>query len=163
MAAKQKLLKPIHPGEILLEEFMKPIDISINRLARDIAVPRAASAPSSIANAPSAPIPPCASASTSASHPNSGWGFRLTTICTWRNVPSVPRWKNACIGTPPDLRGFVVNKKPFEKFVGRMRAAGKTRRGKRRVTGFDKKHAKALEGTLTEWLSKQDEKAYHEL
>ncbi|OGI51749.1 MAG: addiction module antidote protein, HigA family [Candidatus Muproteobacteria bacterium RIFCSPHIGHO2_12_FULL_60_33] len=39
MAAKQKLLKPIHPGEILLEEFMKPMDISINQLARDIVVP----------------------------------------------------------------------------------------------------------------------------
>ena len=39
MAAKQKFLKPIHPGEVLLEEFMKPLDISINRLARDIAVP----------------------------------------------------------------------------------------------------------------------------
>jgi len=39
MAAKQKLLKPIHPGEILLEEFMRPMDIRINRLARDIVVP----------------------------------------------------------------------------------------------------------------------------
>lgn len=39
MAAKQKLLKPIHPGEVLLEEFMKPLGISINQLARDIAVP----------------------------------------------------------------------------------------------------------------------------
>ena len=39
MAAKQKLLKPIHPGEIMLEEFMRPMDISINRLARDIVVP----------------------------------------------------------------------------------------------------------------------------
>ena len=39
MATKQKLLKPIHPGEILLEEFMRPMDISINRLARDIVVP----------------------------------------------------------------------------------------------------------------------------
>ena len=39
MAAKQKLLKPIHPGEILLEEFTKPMDISINQLARDIVVP----------------------------------------------------------------------------------------------------------------------------
>ena len=39
MAAKPKLLEPIHPGEILLEEFMKPMEISINRLARDIAVP----------------------------------------------------------------------------------------------------------------------------
>jgi len=37
--APKKLLDPIHPGEILLEEFMKPLDISINRLARDLAVP----------------------------------------------------------------------------------------------------------------------------
>lgn len=37
--AKQKLLEPIHPGEILFEEFMKPMGISINMLARDIAVP----------------------------------------------------------------------------------------------------------------------------
>ncbi len=39
MTAKQKLLDPIHPGEILLEDFMKPMAISINQLARDIAVP----------------------------------------------------------------------------------------------------------------------------
>jgi antitoxin HigA-1 len=38
MATKRKLLEPIHPGEILLEDFMKPMDVSINRLARDIAV-----------------------------------------------------------------------------------------------------------------------------
>ena len=37
--ANKKLLAPIHPGEILLEEFMKPMGISINRLARDIVVP----------------------------------------------------------------------------------------------------------------------------
>ena len=34
-----KTLTPIHPGEILYEEFLKPMGISINRLARDIAVP----------------------------------------------------------------------------------------------------------------------------
>lgn len=39
MATKQKLLPPIHPGEILLEDLMKPMGVSINRLARDIAVP----------------------------------------------------------------------------------------------------------------------------
>ncbi len=32
-------LDPIHPGEILLEEFMKPLGISINRLARELCVP----------------------------------------------------------------------------------------------------------------------------
>jgi addiction module HigA family antidote len=39
MKRKKKLLDPIHPGEILLEEFLKPFGISINRLARDIDVP----------------------------------------------------------------------------------------------------------------------------
>jgi addiction module HigA family antidote len=33
------LLDPIHPGEILLEDFMKPMGISINQLARDLDVP----------------------------------------------------------------------------------------------------------------------------
>ena len=32
-------LQPIHPGEILLEEFLKPMGISQYRLARDINVP----------------------------------------------------------------------------------------------------------------------------
>ncbi|MGH8751198.1 MAG: HigA family addiction module antitoxin [Burkholderiales bacterium] len=32
-------LKNIHPGEILLEEFLKPMDISQNQLARAIGVP----------------------------------------------------------------------------------------------------------------------------
>jgi addiction module HigA family antidote len=36
--ARKRLLEPIHPGEILLGEFMKPMEISINRLAREIHV-----------------------------------------------------------------------------------------------------------------------------
>lgn len=35
--ARKRLLEPIHPGEIVLEEFMKPMDI-INRLAHEIHV-----------------------------------------------------------------------------------------------------------------------------
>lgn len=31
--------KPIHPGEILMEEFLKPMEISQYRLAKDINVP----------------------------------------------------------------------------------------------------------------------------
>jgi len=34
-----KLLKPIHPGEVLREEFMIPLGMSINRLARELFVP----------------------------------------------------------------------------------------------------------------------------
>src|SRR6202162_5846642 len=32
-------LKPVHPGEILLEEFMKPLGLSMNRMALDLRVP----------------------------------------------------------------------------------------------------------------------------
>jgi addiction module HigA family antidote len=39
MATKNRRLEPIHPGEILREEFMKPMGVSINRLSREIAVP----------------------------------------------------------------------------------------------------------------------------
>ena len=35
--AKRKL-DPVHPGEILLEEFLKPMGLSQNQLARDIHV-----------------------------------------------------------------------------------------------------------------------------
>ena len=37
--AKRKKLAPIHPGEILLEEFLKPLGITMNRLAMDLHVP----------------------------------------------------------------------------------------------------------------------------
>jgi antitoxin HigA-1 len=32
-------LAPIHPGEILHEDFMKPLNLSVNRLALDLHVP----------------------------------------------------------------------------------------------------------------------------
>ena len=39
MDKKPRLLEPIHPGEILREDFLRPMGISINRLARDLDVP----------------------------------------------------------------------------------------------------------------------------
>ncbi|MDO9529314.1 MAG: HigA family addiction module antitoxin [Syntrophales bacterium] len=36
---KNKKLSPIHPGEILMEEFLEPMGISQYRLAKDISVP----------------------------------------------------------------------------------------------------------------------------
>ena len=36
---KNKELPPIHPGEILMEEFLEPMGISQYRLAKDISVP----------------------------------------------------------------------------------------------------------------------------
>jgi addiction module HigA family antidote len=37
--SEEILLAPIHPGEILLEEFLEPMSISQYRLAKDIGVP----------------------------------------------------------------------------------------------------------------------------
>ena len=36
---KMRRIKPIHPGEILLEEFLEPLNISQYRLAKGIGVP----------------------------------------------------------------------------------------------------------------------------
>ena len=35
----QKMLDPIHPGEILLEEFLNPLNLSQYRVAKEINVP----------------------------------------------------------------------------------------------------------------------------
>lgn len=34
-----KKIKPVHPGEILREEFMAPLGLSMNRMAMDLRVP----------------------------------------------------------------------------------------------------------------------------
>lgn len=36
---KNKKIQPVHPGEILLEEFLKPLSVSQYKLAKDISVP----------------------------------------------------------------------------------------------------------------------------
>ena len=36
---KAKKIPPVHPGEILFEEFLKPMNLSQNKLAIDIGVP----------------------------------------------------------------------------------------------------------------------------
>lgn len=36
---RKKMLAPIHPGEILMEEFLEPLGISQYKLAKDISVP----------------------------------------------------------------------------------------------------------------------------
>ena len=39
MTMSKRRLQPVHPGEVLHEEFLKPISLSQNRLALDIGVP----------------------------------------------------------------------------------------------------------------------------
>jgi addiction module HigA family antidote len=36
---RKKMIAPIHPGEILMEEFLKPLGVSQYKLAKDINVP----------------------------------------------------------------------------------------------------------------------------
>ncbi len=37
--SKSKKLPPIHPGEILREDFMRPLSLTMNKLAMDLHVP----------------------------------------------------------------------------------------------------------------------------
>ena len=39
MSKREKRLPPIHPGEILREDFLLPLGLSMNRLALDLRVP----------------------------------------------------------------------------------------------------------------------------
>jgi antitoxin HigA-1 len=36
---KKALQPPVHPGEVLREDFMKPLNLSVNKLALDLRVP----------------------------------------------------------------------------------------------------------------------------
>lgn len=39
ITTKKRRLPPVHPGEVLFEEFLKPMNITQYRLAKDISVP----------------------------------------------------------------------------------------------------------------------------
>jgi addiction module HigA family antidote len=39
MANSSKRIAPIHPGEVLSEEFLRPLGLSMNKLALDLRVP----------------------------------------------------------------------------------------------------------------------------
>jgi len=39
MSKSKSLLPPVHPGEILREDYMKPLHLSVNRLALELHVP----------------------------------------------------------------------------------------------------------------------------
>jgi antitoxin HigA-1 len=35
----EKIMEPVHPGEILMEEFLKPLELSQYQLAKELSVP----------------------------------------------------------------------------------------------------------------------------
>ena len=39
MAAKELMFEPLHPGEVLSEEYLKPLGVSQNRLALSMRIP----------------------------------------------------------------------------------------------------------------------------
>lgn len=39
MSKHEELIPPVHPGEILLEDFIKPLGLTVNKLALDLHVP----------------------------------------------------------------------------------------------------------------------------
>jgi addiction module HigA family antidote len=39
MKRSEKVLEPIHPGEVLMEDFMKPLGLTQYRVAKEIGVP----------------------------------------------------------------------------------------------------------------------------
>src|SRR5438477_4630795 len=39
MGKAEKMMEPVHPGEILREDFMKPMGLSVNKLALELHVP----------------------------------------------------------------------------------------------------------------------------
>jgi addiction module HigA family antidote len=39
MRKRGVLMRPVHPGEILREDFMKPLNLSVNKLALELHVP----------------------------------------------------------------------------------------------------------------------------
>jgi antitoxin HigA-1 len=39
MSKSERLMPPVHPGEVLREDFMKPLGLTVNRLALELHVP----------------------------------------------------------------------------------------------------------------------------
>jgi hypothetical protein len=80
--ATGKRLPLVHPGEILRDDFLQPMKISVYTLAQDIKVPRSRSTTSCSAAAASPPTRRSVSRAISAPRRISGSTFRRATI--WR-------------------------------------------------------------------------------
>ena len=81
---KTNKLPPIHPGEILREEFMKPRGLSQNALARALNVPPRRSTRSCLKSAASRRTPPCGWRAILALARKCGPACRPITTCAWR-------------------------------------------------------------------------------
>ena len=73
-------LKNVHPGEVLLEEFIVPMNLSQNAVARAISVPPRRINEIVLGKRAITADTPCAWPATSERLSNSGWDCRPTTI-----------------------------------------------------------------------------------
>ena len=85
---RNEKLAPVHPGEILMEEFLKPMNLSQNRLALSMGVPAVASTKWSWESEALPPIPPLNWHAISACRLISGWASKWTMRSTlpWTNL-----------------------------------------------------------------------------
>ena len=84
-AMTPKRRSPIHPGEVLLEDFIKPLSLTQYRVALDIGVaPLRISQIVHVASVPSQPTRLCGWRATLARPPGSGYGCKPAT--TWRSL-----------------------------------------------------------------------------
>lgn len=104
---KTKKLAPVHPGEVLLGEFLLPMGISQYRLSKTSACRRGGSTRSFTARAQSPPTQRSGSPSTSVRASGSGSTFRRNTI--WMSSGTV----SATDSTKKSRRA-----RPFDALVG---------------------------------------------
>ena len=91
-----KWLPPIPPSEILYEDFMKPLGVSINALAREIALPPNRVSDIVIGKRSITADTALRLGKFSASPRKSGWGCRWTTICASRSARPASKLSRAC-------------------------------------------------------------------
>lgn len=100
-----KRLDPIHPGEILLEEFMKPLEIALTSWLAIWTFRPTASARLSMALAPSPPIPHCGWEHTSEFRRRPGSGCRsIMTFASFGSATAIGLSVAFAHGQPPDRR-----------------------------------------------------------
>jgi hypothetical protein len=81
-----KRLAPVHPGDVLLKDFIEPLGISRYRVAKNINVPQRRIDLICRGEAACPPIWHCASGACSARRRNSGLICKRSTIWKWLSV-----------------------------------------------------------------------------
>ena len=71
-------MRPVHPGEVLREDFLVPIGLSVNALSVALLTPRRAFTKLSKSDTVCPPTPPLAWPVTLVAMPPHGWFFKRT-------------------------------------------------------------------------------------